>query len=47
MKKWRGRAPKKRRNEGIETAIKMVVYPVAIAVGIVSNNKRKKRGKKK
>lgn len=47
MKEWKGRAPKKRRNKDLETAIKMVIYPPVIAVGMLHSNKRKKRGKKK
>lgn len=39
-----------RRIEGLDTAIKMMVYPVAMVIGVavwIVNNKRKKRSKGK
>lgn len=41
------RCPKKRRRKDIETAIKMVVYPPVIVLGLLHSNKRKEKGKKK
>lgn len=47
MKKWHSPAPKKRKNEGLEAAIKMLIYPPAIAVGLLVLGKKKKKGRKK
>lgn len=45
--RYRSRIPKKSRNKGLETAIKMLVYPPAIAAGILVLGIKKKRRKKK
>lgn len=48
MKKWKSRVPKNRKLDGLDTAIKMVVYPPAIAGALLFGvPKKKKRGKRK
>ncbi len=38
---------KKRKNEGLEIALKMLIYPPAIAVGLLALGKKKRRRKGK
>ena len=47
MKKWHSPAPKRRKKDGIETALKMLIYPPAIAVGLLALAKKNKKRKKK
>lgn len=37
---------KKRKKEGLDTAIKMLIYPPAIAVGLLALKKKKGRKKR-
>lgn len=45
--RWKSPAPKKRRNKDIETALKMLIYPPAIAVGLLALSKKKRKGRNK
>ena len=47
MKKWKSRVPKKRKIDGIEPALKMIIYPPAIATALLLGVGKKKRRKKK
>lgn len=40
------RTPKKRRRKDIEAALKMIIYPPVIVLGLIHNYKRKENGKK-
>lgn len=46
MKKWKSRVPKKRKIDGIEPALKMIIYPPAIATALLLGGKRKRKKKK-
>lgn len=44
--RWKSPVPKKRSLDGLDTALKMLIYPPAIAVGLLVLGK-KRRGRKK
>ena len=45
MKKWKSRAPKNRKLDGLDTAIKMVVYPPAVAGAVLFGVPKRRRSK--
>ena len=45
--RWKSPVPKKRRNDGLDAALKMIIYPIAIVVGLLFLSKKVKRRKKR
>lgn len=45
--RYRSRAPKKKEFDGLETALKMILYPIAIIGAVLFGDVRKKGRRKK
>lgn len=46
MKRWRGRAPKRKEADSLEVALKMMIYPIAAVIGIIVGVGKIKRRRK-